>query len=661
MAYADEALKQSSAKQTLVRMKVGHRIDESWTATSAPIYSIVLDDTNIDSVYVSGVLGTEVSAVPSSDFEWRLVGNTFYIYVGSISPSIVVVIFYNKYFSTIKHEYLPSDPTLTGDAVEWSPRLDGVPSISESCDSLIDGVLTIDDTSISLINTDGLFSRMATYPMSLANKLVDIYSGINGVFKRVFIGKIQSFSTGLETCSMSIKSLFESLNQPAYFNDTLDECFHYYADNASLDPNKDGFPKSIIFERESELNIISNPTIVADRYPNPETMREAVCTDFNATPSTTVNRDWYICRMPFSTDELFDTDEVINPIGINHYATYTEFILLALPNVKVGEMIRVVKGASTYYGRVLFTLGSPPVIYTTLLTGLTSGSMTISRKGLNLCVSDAVNTYWIPYNLYSINTALTSGNNIYYTVTLADNFEATVGMTDPLDPQGMRVNYWFRINSTANLEVGSTIQRLIESSGLSVETTITNTKKVKFSLPYFGDYEYPTIQETVGTLLQNVGAGIGYNDDFNVKYFSHTIGSGSARNDSNISSFSASQDFQDIATSITFSNQHRTYFIVPSNVINTRNNYAGRYLDESDRSFTINHLLESGTDVDYKKHTIKKNTYQITTAIDKDSMLGDDINLSINQVFDDSLTASAKIVSRSNDGNSTKLILMDYE
>lgn len=652
MSIASEKVKLATERFLLVRMNPARYI---LPVINGGLYEITLPFT-INKIERNGVALTKDSSAPSVNDHWYQNESTGLVQVKLASPpdataNILVCNRYLFYTGTI-FRAISEDPEDALTTVrDWQPRLSTYPTLSQSFDNIINGIFTISDTSIDIINEDGQFQEYLTDDDSFYNKDVEIWLCISSVanIQKIFSGTIRSINLGQNNVSISVVDRFNSLKQPAYMGDTSDEC--YFRKNASsfpdMDPKHIEKPVPYIVGSSSRHQTEVDGADISGTFPYRISLgTEAVCTNL-AEASTTTNRVWGACRYKGNLlTQSYGTSEATTVVS-----GYVLIRFSSIANVTVGDTFKWNNAGNKYapvchvgtfthsavnYNLIIKT--SDTYLITDTVTGLDSFSLFIERSGIKdqpLLERD-----------FTLSETATSGLNNYLSITFVNNFEAAFTGTvfaDPmyLDPSSDIV--YFRTSNDANEDHGEILSDFCAKSNLAVNATTFSDaytdlpSQVRFHIPNFDETSYKTYLEYAQDVLKSTLGYLKININFEVEYYILTAPTSTAVRDNLLmldQSTSCALDYQDIVTQIIAFNPHHSSqqaIDQANSPSETRENAKAIRLHGITNVDRFRHVLEEITsriDDHMALKSMRKATYSFSTATeDIDSELGDDLQL----------------------------------
>jgi hypothetical protein len=597
----------------------------------------------------------------------------------------VVVVYYHLYYTGSIFRSAPASPDISENSTpgvgynplrEWQPRVQNYPSILQSFSDNFGGIFSLADTSISLINTDREFQQYLTPEDSFFNKKVDIWLCINGIenIQKVYVGNIVDISLTSNSVNINVTDVFGKLKQPAYFGDSLDECFYTKPISAPfIQPNAEGQPIPLSIAAYSRHKFILTDTEDYSLWDG----LQSFCIDYVGTKSVTTNRTWRLCRtLSNLLDQSFGTIQatVTQP-------SFRAIRLSSVTDIAVGETLTWVESSVTYYGRIVyvgsFTVSGTPynVKIDNPTDPFTTSSTLVSNKrlGVMIKIGDQEEPIWpLIGRDYTLTTENTVGGQKKHKIQFTNDFEAYHFGITILDPDIYTVHFFVR-----NLAVGhgSYLNQLMTEAGITTDANSFDdadtalTAKAHLHIPYFDQQDYGTYLDYAQDLLNSTLGYLYLVDGENVTYglLSAAPSSTDSRDSNLILDFSMNCKigYQDIITQIVAFNPHHDTDIGTSAASVTEANNKARYLHDIANTDRFRHVLDSFSvnslsdkHMNLKSNRLVKYSFE-TASQDIDSELGSEVLLENNIVIGDSSSQSVKIVTLDKTAQKTAIEAVD--
>jgi hypothetical protein len=661
----------------MARFAVGYLADDSlWSEyTAGSIYSIPMTRP-VASVTANGTAYTaaaSLAAVTTSKFYHDEDDGVLYVAHASApnaSDSDVVIVDYWMFVTEGVTRYAGSDPTSspTG-SYEYEPRLLNSPSISQSFENALAGILTISASSITMANADGWIQPHLSASHSLCERQVILWQCIDSTenVARVFTGRIRTASISDRRLSLSLFDDFSSLGKPAYMGDRVNEAFLFRSADSwpSLAPSSIGRPCKYIVGPRSYANFrggANTHTTDGPMWYDAATER-AACVDYGSAADTSKNRNWILCRIPGNTlrTQTVGTLEahtiIADPFIAARFSTH---------DLQPGEHLTYTHGGNTHHARVYynraFTYSGTP--YNVILHKPYSGAPQLDAVGLVFVPAarpalfrfdSKSDDYGDPISpsFFSTSFVPTSGGNSFVKVT----FTAGYGAIDPEDE-----DIGFQVFPSDSALHGDVASRMLSSAGLTVDSASVDAANVAvpvnamFSIPNVDEDTYRTSREYLQDLLASVGAYTVINTEGDAEY--HVLETPAAGTEvtalemlGNASGLTIDVDYNDVTYELKPFNPHCPTWetnITGDNPEEYASDAYSRYLHDRSQSLDFRHVLETITDrIEYllSLRSAPRKTYRFETATAHiDANLGEDCTLTDDEILGGSGSTNLKIV-----------------
>jgi len=673
MSIASEKVNLASERFLLVRLTPARYVEPG--LISGSLYGMTLNLV-IAKVERNGVELTKVDTIASDD-EWTHDETTgeFQVQLASApdQDSNVIVVYHHLFYTGTMFRSVfqtPTDDTTT--VRDWQPKILNYPVIGQSFANIINGVFTISDTYIDIINTDGEFQDYLGDDDSFYNKAVEIWLCINSIsnVQKVFTGNVSRLSITQNVVTLEVVDNFSRLKQPAYMGDSVNESVFRIDPSGfpNLDPKHNDFPVPYCVGSTSRYQTRTRDGVPAGAPSAYEIFvgTEASCTNYDANTSTSTNREWGCCRQKGSV-----ATQSWGAVQANlDTGTGFRFVRFAsIANVAIGDTIKWTEGGTDYYGLVnyigAFTYSS---VNYNLIFSDPSGPFTNSSTVANLksfaCFIEAPTetlTFVQPRYArdYTIAETTTSSGNKYVAITFTNNFEANHAGFTKVEPDTQRV--YFRTSNTVVQTHADILEEILSKVGIPVNSASFVTADLdlpvnaKFHIPNFDEQETDTYLKYCQDVLASTLGYLRINSDFEVEYNLLSAPTSTDIRDSFLmvdSDTKCDIEYQDIATKIIAYNPHNDSgdAITDANTPSaTGENVKARYLHGLVNVNRFRHVLEEMTSK-ISDHiglkSMRSAIYQLSTATqDIDTELGDDLQIE-NKILLGAVTSSdVKVVS----------------
>ena len=257
MTIIDEASKQYSNRDILVRIKPGYDITDNLSLVSGTTYDMTFD--------YKPVLIEEDGV--SRSFTW--VESTSILTVTLIatpSETNPVIAYFYIFATNSQTKYLDeTDPTGSITTVaEWLPRISTSPATTSSIGDILEVRIYSSSTGISFTNIDRHYDQYfkrnddaENIQISFINKEIFVWFGFNSEFELAFYGTIVKATLNNNTFNISLKDNFRKLRKQCLFNDSYEE--NYINDSIYPETQRNMIAKPIPFVYgSSKPNAITN-------------------------------------------------------------------------------------------------------------------------------------------------------------------------------------------------------------------------------------------------------------------------------------------------------------------------------------------------------------------------------------------------------------------
>ena len=675
MTFASVQTNQAINKFLLARMNPARYLNDLLAGPSAGIYTYTAP-VLLNSIEEQGSALTKVTGTPTSG-QWSQDESTLVVSVypaGAPSSSNAIVGYYYLYVTTEKNRVIREDPTSsTDDFRDWEPKIKFWGGLSASVRNVLQGILSISSSSLTIINDSHEIEGFLTDNDSFFQKTIDIWLCLDDVsnIKAIFSGKMTAIEVRDTTYIVRYEDNLSNIAEPALMGDDSQYTYFNLQDYANLNPfdNNKAIPfffgtlSRYTTEYESVTNL-ADAQKLAHR-----SLYLAACTNYTSNISTSVNREWGLGRV--SSDGFLDFTHLPSAVD-NSDPNFTRFTSSAanVAKMHIGDTF----AHNSEYARVYYVDRTNNYIYTTKLTSPSAAQNIEGNNAPSVTVDDGTTTYYPMYGRdYTASVSATTGGNKYAKITFVNNFEATVGV-GTLDPTVMQVGFRVKPDIT-NAKHGSVVNSLLTAAGVTVNsasvTTANSTLAVNcnFSIPYFDEIDYKNYYEYLEDILKSTLGYLRLNDDFEIEYNLFATPSSS---DSHTSteiikdSFRINIDYKDIVTKIIGFNPHYSAEEIVSQAATpsvTKSNNKAEYLHGINRTTRFRHVLEDMTSrlqdiIDVRSERTALYYFQ-TANKNMDSLLGDNVQLEIDGILGNVATEDVTLLSINKQFERTSMIATD--
>lgn len=591
---------------------------------------------------------------------------------GAPSSSNIVIVYYYIYYTGERVRTVGKNPeSPTTDLRDWEPRLKSTPQFSQSIENILNGVLSISSSSLTLINNDSEFEQYLTGNDSFYNKQVEIWQCLDDItnIQKVFNGVVTGVNVDRKTVNIGLKDNLASLNVPCLMGD--DEVYFTNDHFTAVDPNKDGFPVRYIIGTASRYKLhpetVTNLTTA--QHLDVSSLNEAVCTNFTTDLTTSNNREYGCCRVSSNGFENFGfTPSNIDNTDPNF--TRLDGTAAQVAKFNIGDTF-VVSGSGTYYCRTLYVDRTNNYVYVTKQAGMITTDVVNSNDCPAISIDDGVNAYHCLYGRdYTATVSALASGNKYLKIDFVNNFEASHALT-VLDPQTMTVGYRVK-PSQANQKHGTVLKSILDKAGLTTNAASFSSAdtafavNANFSIPYFDESDYGEYYSYVELLLQSTLGYILLNNSFEIAYnLFDTPSSSTAITDTDIieNTYKIAIDYNDIVTQVVAYNPHYSNSEFNSVSSATGSSLKAEHLHGVRVTTRFRHVLEDYSSKITDVINIRSERFarysMVTKSLNYDSILGDDILLSKNGILGNDSTKSVTLLRLDKKTNETGITASD--
>lgn len=523
MSFANNIEDQRIEKHSLVVIRPRKRLT-GWNIVSAGIYSIAWDYfvTRVWESYSNDNGFTEGGSpsVTAGQYYYDFTTQTLYVGVGSDPDS-------NTYPGlTVEFELNLSDDQFTGprnplnnttDTIDWIPSLKKIPQTQNGSIDTLYGFSPLIQSNLEVLNGDGRFNILLhetsflycpVFAYIMAN--TDYEKGVLfSDIQQVFIG----FSNGIEWRD---NSLFIPVID---YNSFFDRSFLLNRMNSTDFPLAE--PDSIVEDQEWYIRRI---------YGMVDTFRP-INVDYNATPSTTNNRDWIVRELEDDTNDIAgNLNYAIDHLAAN---TSTRTYFTSAHAYNIGDWVILNNNSVNYYVEVeamdlARTYIDHEPIVRTVIAGDTATRYDVAR--VVIMNNDNTIPFWLRPGIDYSMLNDTSKNVVK--LILADNWESALSFTDNggiFDPSKNSIyiraysSAWLREyyssndvgalaqNSGRSSQAVTSLHRVIQSSGFDIslidENSFSNAsnQSLGFAVPSsYSATTLPTYKSVIDQILSSM-------------------------------------------------------------------------------------------------------------------------------------------------------------
>ena len=365
MSIATDKLLQSSDRYVLARLEPARYVNDDLVSIGGGQYQASLQDfDNISKVERNGATLTLVTTIAGND-QYTFDENTRLITMQLASApnedSNVIIVFHYLYLTTIKGRCFPSDPLSAKSPSNpiryWEPRIARTPQIEESYSNIINAVMTIKSSSLSINNADRYINPFTGLNDSFKNKTLDIYIGINDSLDKLYTGPMNDISLSNDSASVKFRDAFSKVNDLATFGD--DNIYYTEAEYSLLDPQAFNRPKVFAIGTGTVARTIPYGSAASTStlaFPDKSMavlsgFNKAVNIDYATDTATSGNRTHHCYKAQTTIDTqtlgtmVRRTTSTIRGDTVHHF-------FFSAHNLKVGQTFKWDDGGGPYYAIV---------------------------------------------------------------------------------------------------------------------------------------------------------------------------------------------------------------------------------------------------------------------------------------------------------------------
>lgn len=667
MSIAVEKKLNASERFMLVRLEPARYIAP--TSIGGGVYQMTFPYV-LSGITRNGTALTKVSSVSNNDeYSFNEATGVLQVKLASApSTSNVLIATYYLFYTGTKNRAIYETPTDSGTTIRnWIPRITRYPSFYQSFANLRAGIMSIADSSLSLISDNREFQAYLSDDDSFSNKRVDIWLCINDIsnIKKIYTGTITGLRISNNIVKIDITDQFNKLKQSAYMGDSDTEARFTRESGSfpSMDAKRSGTPcPYIVSPRSRQATQIYTKGSATFRLVVEGT--KAVPTNFSDTKSVTTNREYGLCRSGGNVTTQAAMSSVSSVTLLSGSSVYR--ITHSGGSFEVGDTFHYTLTGTDHYG-IVVAVGSGTIDVAATTAAPTTSLVHVAEPHISVVIrnlpyeefSESPHNICIPFydRDYTLTTATTSGGNKYHKITFVDDFEANFSATNPLGPAGFTLDPdLYEIHFALSLAVNEAtveLRKILLKAGLEVDSASFNGGVPLFASPAFhipniDEFDYDFYLKYVEDMLHSLLCFLRVQDDGKVYLEAWNVPSSTDTRDSSLildGETSVDVDYQDIVTKIIAYNPH----LDPSDTaaINITQNLKSRYLHGLENVDRFKHCMKYLSErisahIGLKSERVAKYRYSVAT-VDVDTELGDDILLSNRIVLGSSTNKSVKI------------------
>jgi len=648
----------ASEKFNLVRMEPARAIEDDLTLVSGTTYQATFQFAHVFKIAVNGQAYTLVAGAPASgQFSFDEITKLIRINLGAALTTQIVVVFYYLFFTKAKARTTHQTPTDTATARKvWLPRLAEDFSVSFNLKDVTEGFLSFGASSLVLNNEDGDFEKHVGDNDSFSNKRITIWLGLDNVENvqlayRGFINRL----------SVTRKVTIEFFDEFSIFTKSYFSNFSYLRSSYTstffpgLQPSEENKPIYRLFAEVSYYKVINDGLAAGLFRISTERLLLASCISFSTTISTTTNRDWGTVLAEGDSGAQLDSVQAVGQADPN----FTLITYTAGKKFRIGDTLRLSPGITVRVYYVDTALNQLKV--TKEITIAVSDPLT--RDGLSAIVIKQNNLeYYCHWDRDFVTFSVGQINNIVK-VSFVNNFEATVGMPTPLNPESDKVYFRAWCDTGKDLRHGSVVKTILEEAGLTVNAAsiaAANTVDLKtnFYVPTVGEGDFKPYTDVLQNILKSTFGYLSLNNNLEFEYsLFNTPTDTNVVTDRQIllSTFAQQIEYNDLRDSIVPSNLHD---IIELGFVNAGIEVPRTtYLHEINTQKTYDHVLSSSSRMEQVLSYLsnRKATYSFTTKTNPDVIIGDNFKIERTPLVGAVLSRNITVVAVSKSATETQI------
>jgi len=683
--------RQTTSKIILARLKPGRDIAYDLTLDSGTIHQMTFPFAPLCGIEVNGTTYTKVSGTPSPnqysyDETTRLLKIELGAAVATFQGTGAIIAYYYLFYTNEVGRYVNEDPEDSTSTMRfWEPRIVGFPSFLISQENVIDGFLSIGNTSLNLFNEDDDFQQYLTDNDSFSRKEIRMWQCLDSTenIQKFFLGICSRLTIGQNRITISTDNLFGKLND-TYSPIESTRNSTYRSANLSF----------TVRDEDKDKNILKLFCLVSKTVETKSDWRNfgivlgslnqgyylfsqgylAVNVSYSNSQSITNNRLWAVCIESTASSEYSTTvsGKTSSTVGA---LTLTRFTVADANKFRPGDNIKL-NGNVGFYVIEIDTDNN--YIYVSGDTTSISNGHTVIRPSVSVVQVKAQNDGGVQYWAYLewITHYTIETNDGIRCIRLVDDFEGTLALTgeiaNGINPDNEII---FRAWNHDSVQHGDVVQDLLESVGITVNSSSITTANAtefecNFTSPFWDSDKNESVQDILSKLLKSTLGYLSINSSFEIEY--KLFADPNPSTDITEAEFLFSSliqeiDYKDIYSSIEFRNPHgesifndrsklaRIERIAESAIDTSR----AKYLHGIDKTKRIEHIVLDMTNSKTKLAGIlskRRATFDLSTkGINFSSIIGDDFNIVSSKIIGDDGEKEIKIIEIEKKANETKI------
>lgn len=672
---------QATDKFNLVRIEPARFANDDLTDIGGGKYTITLSGFVVSQVKENNTSLSLVTSGPAAgEYTYNESTSLLTIYPNAApSTTNAIIVYYYLFYTSGEDNVVTEDPENSSTTSRnWESRINLPPSIQNSIKNILAGVLTINGSTLSLVNDSGDLNAYFSENDSWFNKNIKIWACIDSSenIQKVFEGSISKVSININNIILSIVDEMANFDVPAFLGDDKSETYVTKSDYANVDPRRANKPIPFIFGTLSRYTTIPETVtnLTTAEQIDPGSLYESTCIDYTTNLSTTTNREWLACR---TADGALDFSCTPSNIS-NADANFTRLDVTAGEAAKfhIGDTFYVDHSSTNYPVRVYYVDRVNNYVYVTKEATIVTTDTIEANDMPTVIVSERDVAYYLLYGRdYTVTETATSGSNYIYKIVLEDNFEANHAGLTTINPGVNSVLFRMKPDIT-NAVHGNVLKKLIESVGLTVNSAsittanTTLTSRCNFSIPQFDETDFKPYYRYIELLLGSTFGCIFLNNSFEIEYKLFDTPSSSTTltdNDILLDSFNMNLDYQDIITQLIGYNFHYsanevTEMAATPSVTEVSNK--AQYLHEINKTVRFRHILEDMSNrlsdiMNFRSERLVIYNFN-TVAVNLDSLIGDDLKLEKTGLLGDDSSRIVTLTKAEKNTNSVSISAVDF-
>lgn len=581
MTFADNVAKASSERYALVRLSPRRNISDLVVEGVSNYWSYSFDG---NPFRVSFNNGTETEYTEDTTLSglqtWYYDEDAKVLHVRTsennpASSSYLYMEYYLTYTNT-QDRVMQLDPTGSGDEVMWEDRIKKTPRITQDISNIMDGVITVSSTPLTLENSDKILNEHFSLYDTYLNTDIILWFSVDSEVQRLFTGTIRTLDITSTTISLGMVDSLTKLDTPAYMGSTVDEAT--YKDPDYTVHGKDyGKPIPMVIG-ETITQLTDSSVIRAEstggtfqfkcRSLDTSGMPQARCTSYNSVTATTNNRTWGLCRTPlqFATTTSFGTiatgswnvktygsasrtttyqdtavGEILVTTNSDHTCIPGDTGVATLSGNSITFIVIEVTTSTYRIACINMIGGAIPAGDTDDTSNLT---MPASATSASIFIRHSDGTMTIPIlgssgttdvDCYLDYTTLTNGNHLVE-IIFKNNFEhRTNGYSGAsvhpnasiLTPESAEIFFRFKASRTGSVSLshGELVDKVLDGEGFTVDASSISTANSELSnticimtVPDSKATEHTTTRKVLSEILQSSMGYVRLDGDDTIHY-----------------------------------------------------------------------------------------------------------------------------------------------